>query len=213
MADYSSLRRVNHLLTVISYNVGMFSGEEIKRNLIGCLETALFMPTARRYFGNSAGEACRSFIIPVLMFPVTIFAFYLYPKPELADKSLELVTILYAVRVAVAWLLSLGTIYWILRGIEREQYFFQFVTAYNWLAIPCTVVVLPVLWMLYSGSHSGGEILPLLLFLIGYSYVFTAFMAAYVLRIPWQLAGFIVILTMAVNDGTMNVVSWVGSII
>lgn len=191
----------------------MFTGREIKHNLLGCLEIALFMPTARNYFGKTAGDACRSFIIPVLLFPLTIFAFYLYPKPELVDNSLQLVTLLYALHMVVCWVLSLSTIYWILRGIDRKQYFFQFVTAYNWLAVPSTVIILPVLWMLFSGSHSGEEVLPILIFLIFYSCAFTAFMATYVLRIPWELAGFIVILTMAVSDGTMNVVNWLGAII
>ena len=43
-----------------------------------------------------------------------------------------------------------------------------------------------------------------------YTYAFTGFMAAYVLRIPWELAGFIVFLGMCINDTTLDILYWVG---
>jgi hypothetical protein len=43
-----------------------------------------------------------------------------------------------------------------------------------------------------------------------YTYAFTAFMAAHVLRIPWELAGFIVFIGVAVDNSTMHVLNFFG---
>jgi hypothetical protein len=55
----------------------MFTKTEIKRNLVGGLEVALFMPTAKRWFGDGVEEAVRSFTIPILLLPVSLLMVYL----------------------------------------------------------------------------------------------------------------------------------------
>lgn len=191
----------------------MFGKEEIKRNLLGSLEIALFLPAGGKRFGKSAREALRSFIIPALFFPLTIILFYMYPKPEFTDSSIQTVILLYGLRMILSWAVSLGAIYLVVKEINRKQYFFQFVTASNWLAIPSTIIILPVVIMMYTGSKSGDELFIIAAALMFYSYAFTAFMATYVLRIPWELAGALIILSMIINDRAMDVMRWVGSVI
>ncbi len=183
---------------------------EIMRNLLGALEVALFMPVARKRFGDTQDEAIRSFIVPILLFPLTIAVVQAFPKEQMADHSANMISLMYSLRMAGIWAIFFGTVYWITKGIDRKKYFFQFVIATNWLTVPATTVFIPVAWMLFAGIHSWEELYPFMVCLMLYTYAFTGFMAAYVLRIPWELAGFIVFLGMCINDTTLDILYWVG---
>ncbi len=184
--------------------------QEIKRSLLGVLETALFMPNARARFGDTKDEAIRSFLVPVLLFPLTLMAVYLAPHSSVGGGSAHMIALLYGLRMAAVWSLFFGAVYWIARGVDREKHFYQFVIASNWLAVPATAVFIPVAWMLLSGTHTWDELYPFMVCLILYTYAFTGYMAAHVLRIPWELAGFIVFVGTCVNDGTLDLLYWVG---
>ena len=187
----------------------MFSKAEIKNNLLGTLEVALLMPAGPKRFGNSYDEAVRSFIIPILFFPLTLLALYLYPYPEMAAASKNTLTLLFSLRLAFSWLMFFGIIYWLMKRVDHLDHFYRFVVGTNWLAVPATVIFLPVAIMLMSGAFSWDELYPFMKFLLFYTYAFTAFLAIHALIIPWELAGFIAFLAITVDDSTMNVVKWV----
>ncbi len=194
-------------------NMFDFKKGEIKRNLLGGLEVALFMPVARKRFGNSYEEALRSFVIPILLFPLTLLAVYFYPHEGLTNDSSHTIALLYSLRLTATWALFLIPVYWIVKEVDRKQHFYQFVVAMNWLSVPATLVFLPVAWMLFSGGHTLQEMYPIIVFLTVYTYSFMAFMATYVLRIPWELAGFVTMISMCVNDSTLDILHWVGAIL
>ena len=191
----------------------MFTKDEIKRNLLGALEVALFMPVARKRFGCTYDEAVRSFIIPILLFPVTLGLVYAYPAPSIEHNSVNTIALMYSLRMAASWFLFFGSVYWIVREIDRREHFYQFIIASNWLSVPATVVFLPVIWMLMSGSHTITDLYPFSICLMAYTYAFTAFMAAHVLRVPWELAGFIVFISMSINDTTLDMLRWFGHLL
>ncbi|MBI4030584.1 MAG: hypothetical protein HY370_02815 [Proteobacteria bacterium] len=191
----------------------LFTKEEIKRNLLGSLEVALLMPVARKRFGKTYNEAVRSFVIPILMFPFAMALVYAHPHPNLADASNNTIALLYSLRTFLTWALFLGSVYWIVKQIDRKEHFWQFVIATNWLAVPATVIFLPVMWMLFSGAHTWAELFPFMLSMVGYTYFFTAFAAAYILRLPWELAGFIAMISFMINDWTGQLLSFVGEIL
>lgn len=186
-----------------------FTKEETRRNLLGCLEVVLFMPEARNRFGKNADEAIRSFLIPTLLLPATLLMLCLFPHPELANSSVNAVAILYSLRMIATWALFLGSVYWVAKTINRKEYFCQFVIATNWLTIPATLVYIPAAWLLLGGVCSWEELYPFTVSLTIYTYVFTAFMAAYVLRVPWELAGFIAAISFIVDDYTSDLVTFV----
>ena len=191
----------------------MFTKEEIKRNLLGTLEIALFMPVARKRFGNTSDEAIRSFIIPILLFPLTLLAVYLYPAPAVAGYAPNTIALMYSLRLAATWFMFFGAVYWITREIDRKDHFYQFVIASNWLTIPATLLFVPIAWMLVSGAYTFENLYPFMLCLIFYSYAFTAFMASHVLRIPMELAMFIVFISCGINDSTKDILHWFGSVL
>lgn len=188
----------------------MFSVGEIRRNLLGSLEVALFMPDARGRFGDGYEEALRSFLIPALLFPLSLLAVYMYPRAEIAGASHNMIALLYSLRMVFVWLLFLGAVWMIVREIDRKEYFYKFVIANNWLTVPATLIFLPVAWLLISGAYSWNELYPLMVCIMGYTYIFTAFMAAYILRVPWELAGFISFIAICINQSTLDIVHQVG---
>lgn len=189
----------------------MFPKGEIKRNLLGCLEIALLMHQGRNRFGNSYDEAIRSLIIPILISPLTLTVIMLYPAPEISEVSRSAIALMYALRMAAVTALFLGAVWWIVREIDRKEYFLQFVIAMNWLSIPATIAILPALYLVFGGYYTWEEISPITYILMGYTYLFTAYMAAYVLRIPLELAGFITFISYAVNTHSMDLMNWIGA--
>jgi len=187
-----------------------FTKEEVKRNLLGSLEVALFMPIARKRFSTDADEAIRSFIIPTLLLPVTLMFVYMFPKPELADDSANTIALLYSLRMLLTWGMFLGSVYWLTKNLGRKEYFCQFVIASNWLTIPATLIYFPVAWMMLSGAFDWQQMYPFMFSIMIYTYAFTTFMAAYVLRVPWELAGFITMISIMVNNYTADLISFLG---
>lgn len=188
----------------------MFPKGEIKRCLLGCLEIALLMRQGRSRFGNSYDEAIRSFIIPILVSPIVLLIIMLYPAPEISEVSRNALALMYALRMAAVTAIFLGAVWWIVREIDRREYFLQFVIASNWLSIPATLMILPCLILAFNGSYTWQELYPFTCILMGYSYLFTAFMASCVLRIPMELAGFITFISYAVNTHTLDIMNWIG---
>jgi hypothetical protein len=191
----------------------MFTREEIKENLLGCLEVSLLMPHARTRFGKTYDEALKSFFIPVIFFPLTLLFIYAFPSYEASSFSSNNIALLYSLRLAASSLLFFGTVYMILNQIDRKGYFCQFVSALNWLTIPSTVIFIPVAWLLFTGSYTLEELTPFIHCLIWYSYIFTAFMSAYILRIPWEFACFIVFLSIALDEKTLKLLKWFGTML
>jgi hypothetical protein len=48
------------------------------------------------------------------------------------------------------------------------------------------------------------------MFIVYYSYAFTAYMAVYALIIPWEMAAFITAIAILIDDGTLDLVHWIG---
>ena len=191
----------------------MFSRTEIRQNLLGCLEIALFMPQARTRFSDDSDHALKSFVIPILLFPLSIIAIQLVPKSAIDVNSANVLSLLLSLRLVMSWAIFFGVVYWIAKQCERTRHFSQFVTASNWLTIPATLVYLPVAWALLSGSHSWDELYPFMLCVTGYTYLFSAYMAANILKMPFELGGFIVIINVMINDSMYEITHWVGNIL
>jgi hypothetical protein len=122
------------------------SYNEIKRNVLGSLEVALFMPEAKKRFGKTRREALRSFIIPVIAFPLTYFIACL--SPESAHSTALTVASLYCFRLLISWMIFFGLVYIIAKEIKRREFFYQFVTANNWITIPTSLVIVPIIYLI-----------------------------------------------------------------
>lgn len=171
------------------------------------------MPGARSRFGSDYNEALRSFIVPILFFPLTLLIVYAYPSPGLKEASANTVALLYSLRMAICWGLFLGAVYFLTCEIGKKEHFCQFVIASNWLAVPASVIFMPVMWCVMTGTHTWEELYPFTLCLMFYSYGFTAYMAAWILRIPMELAGFIAVIAFIINDYSIDVLDSLSTVL
>ena len=190
-----------------------FAKEEIRLGLLGGLEAALLMRQAAGRFANDRDSALRSFIIPILLSTLTLAGIYMFPRAELAHHSVNMIAILYSSRLVLSWVIYFACIYWLAREVGRKEYFWRFVAANNWLSIPATVIFAPVAWSLLRGTHSWDEMSAIMVMLTLYSYVFTAYAAALIFRVPWELGAFIALIGLLIHENTGYVIGYVGSIL
>jgi hypothetical protein len=183
----------------------MFTKAEIKKNLIGGLEIMLLMPTARRWFGNSREEAVRSFTIPILLMPVTIMMIYLQPELLALKAALHSFALVYCLRLAVVSGLFLVSVYALLKRLGRTENFNQFVIAINWLGIPAGLVFMPIMAMVATGGYSWQEVYPLALCAVVYVYIITGFLATCILRLPWEMGGFIAFIAFIIDNSADSI--------
>lgn len=185
--------------------------QSIKSSLLGTFEIALLMPQGAKRFSTERDAAIRSFFIPALLFPISLLALYHTSPGTSGDDLTNTIIMLYAVRLFVFWLLFFGIVRWILNEVGRGEHFYQFVSANNWLSIPATAIFIPIVWMIAAGTHSFNELYPFILCLMGYTYLFTAYMSVHVLRVPLEFAGFLVFIAFMIDRSTTDIFTWVGA--
>ena len=178
----------------------MFTKAEIKRNLVGGLEVALFMPTAGKWFGNGAEEAVRSFAIPILFLPVGLLMVYLQPALMAMKATPNAFALMFCFRTAICTGLYLYCVYRIAKSLKRQKHFSQFVIAVNWLSVPAAVVFLPIMIVLATGTYNWEQVYPFAICALIYFYAFLGFMATSILRLPWELGGFIAFIYFMIDN-------------
>lgn len=182
---------------------------EIKRHLLGCLETALLMRSGIERFSPSRDAMIRSFAIPVLLLPLTILTVLsAHPHDDLSASMGRVLIAIYSLRIFVYLGLFLGIVYTMAKSMDRMESFYRFATANNWLAIPAAVLLLPLLALFLNGAYSWSEVYPLMVFVTLYSYVYTGFMAMHTFRLPWEIGGFIAIIGMAIHQTSLDALKW-----
>lgn len=191
----------------------MFTKAEVKRNLVGALEVALFIPDARKRFGNTTGEAVRSFFVPLLLLPIGVMMMYLQPEFLNLKKYANGFTILYCFEAAISLCAFVFFVRWISMKIGRLEHFNQFVIALNWLAVPSMLLLSPIFVMLITGMHSWHELYPLSICAVVYTYSFIGYMAKCVLRVPWEIGGFLAIIAMMIDSFLQQLLQVVNSVV
>lgn len=188
----------------------MFDKGEIRRHLLGSLETALFMPGGPERFCTSARAMKASFLIPVLLLPLTLVTVFSgHPLGVLDMTSAQILTAIYSLRLFVYLALYCGLVYVMAKSTGRLDHFHRFVTANNWLTLPAAALMVPLLALFLNGAYGWSEVYPLMVFITLYSYAYTAFMAMYVMRVNWELAGFIAIAGMAIHQSSLGALKWI----
>ena len=187
----------------------MIKSDEIRQNLLGCLETALFMRSGPSRFADSRKSMMISFIVPIIVLPLTLITVLTaHPDPSLSTSSMQILVALYALRLFVYLTAFLALVYGMARSMDKMESFYKFATANNWLTLPAAALMAPLIGMFLAGNHDWATIYPLMVFITLYSYAYTAFMATYVLRIPMELACFIAICGMAIHQSSLDLLKW-----
>ena len=187
----------------------MAGNKNIKNNLLGSLEIALFMPGGANRFCGDHKAMLKSFLIPLLVLPLTLFTVIAaHPDPDLSTNSAKILMVVYSLRTIVYLAVFLGFVYFMAKSMDRLENFYRFATANNWLVLPATILIAPLVILFANGVYSWSEVYPLMVFITLYSYAYTAFMATYVMRIPMEMACFIAIAGMAINQTALDAMKW-----
>ncbi len=175
--------------------MSLFSKAEWKAGLLGCFEVSLFMREGMARFDDRPGSAIKSFLIPLILAPLLLSVLVGFS----GGFSFTYLLTLHSARVAITSALFLAVVYYMTRHCGREAHFMRFVTVNNWMTIPSTLFLLPVVACLLMGlDASVYETYALFITLAGY--VYTAFIIAGCFRLPWEMGGFIAIMGLAIDQ-------------
>lgn len=184
----------------------------LRRNLLGALETALFMRSGPERFSQSEKGMKLSFLIPLIILPFSIVPMIAaHPESGLSAIAMYALAAVYGLRTVLYLAGFTAVMYILAKNMGRMDGFYRFVTANNFLVLPAAVLMLPLSFGFMSGLYSWAEVYPMMVCFTLFSYAYTAFMAMHVLRIPFELAVFVSVCSMAINQGALGLMKWVGA--
>ena len=180
-----------------------------KNNLLGTLEIALLLPKGASRFSSDSRNFKLSFLIPILLLPLTLITvFYAHPAGALPDEATKILTVIYTLRLFISLGLFLSFVYLVAKTLDKVNEFKKLATANNWLTLPAAVLMLPLLGLFMSGSHSWAEIYPMMVIVTLYSYAYTGFMIAKVMRVPYEFAAFMAIFGLMIHQTSLGALKW-----
>lgn len=181
----------------------MFTREEIRNNLIGCAEIVLFMPHGVERFEASKSAAVRSFLVVLFLLPVVIAVWAF----RAGSTPVSLVVALHLAQMVLATILFLTVVYFLSKQYNRQEHFFRFITVSNWQGVPGIVFTLPILGALILGADLAvWESYAIFVTFLGY--IYTGFVATHAFRLPWEMGGFIGVISLAVSQESLKVVDY-----
>ncbi len=185
------------------------SASHLKNHLLGCLEAALFMPACAERFSSCTKAMKKSFLIPLMILPLTLITvLFAHPHTDITGNTQTILMAVYSLRLFIYLGVFLSIVFFLAKTMDRLESFNRFVTANNWLSLPAALISLPLLIAFMNGHYVWADIYPLMVCITLYSYIYTAFMATHVLRIPFEFACFIMVIGMAVHQSSLDVLKW-----
>ncbi len=183
----------------------MFTKAEVKRNLLGCFEVVLFMRSGVERFVGTREAAIKSFIIPLILLPVTLLAMVALSQ----GYSASLLMSLHTVRIVLSILLFFTAVYFLSKQYDRGKYFYQFLTVANWMNIPGMILVLPIIYGIFVQGGDMEAMKSYAVFITMLSYVYSAFIITHCFRFPWEMGGFIAIVGLAIDQHLLEFASFI----
>lgn len=169
--------------------------QSFKDALIGAFEIFIMMPNVTERFSAQKKDALKSFIYPVLQYPLILWAF-----AQTNHTSDPVVFLLHAFTSWAGVFLFYGLIYALAHQMKRIEYFWQFVNMSNTYAILATILLLPIFGSIYAGHTGGTFFQQYWVFFILVELAFTAFIVTKSLRLNWLLGGFFATVSLFLSD-------------
>lgn len=174
----------------------------LKSHLLGVFELFLFMRCSLDRFSDDVKSFRQSFIIVGLNFsliPIVIPYVYI-SNEEFQNLALEKITLLFFLKFLSVFILSLGFSYAICKFLKREEYFKRYISITNWSSLIAFISFLPIIYLMKIGIFTHTDLTPYLFLMSAYLYVLGWYITRHVLKIPWQLAIFIMVCFLAIED-------------
>jgi hypothetical protein len=177
----------------------MFAKSEIKRNLLGCFEIAIFMSNGVGRFNGTKAVALKSLVLPVVLVPLIVIATAFLSR----GLATEVLIPLHVGRIIISMTVFWGIVYMLAKHFGRDQYFWRFVNVSCWVELIGALLTLPILFGILAGyDFSVFESYAVFITVVGY--IYSAFITTYVFRLPWELGGFVAIVGMGVNENLLD---------
>ncbi len=192
----------------------------IKLKLRGAVEIMLFMPGAEKAFrGTNFQSMLRSFLIPLCLIPYGIWGITLTHGTELSELSkldglndiplLTFIVITIAKAILITILL-ITAMYYFAKLMERTEYFYDYISAGNWIIIPGMVPSLVITGVILTQGQDWMGIYMLATLNILYGLAVSTFLITRTLNIPWELAGACAIFDLGINETANKAVNLIG---
>ena len=175
----------------------------MKQNpLLGVFEIALFMKTGINHFDDDFRKMLFSFIFIAINFVFVLFSIpYLQQSSESIVNASSLSAIgIYGVKFILVTAIGLVFTYYLCKIMKRKHTFIKLVTTSNWTSLISLVLFIPFFGLMASGMQTYDNIFPYLIVLSLYGYGITGFIIRYIVDIPCELAAFMTICLLAINE-------------
>ena len=186
----------------------MFAKKEWKQNLLGVFEICLFMPSGVERFQNTRSAAIRSFVIPLALLPIAMFALVTMSE----GFSYSLIVSLHLLRMIFAFAVFFTVVYFLCRQFDRQYHFYRFLNVANWSNVAGAVLTLPIsLYFLAGLEVETLESYAVFITILGY--IYSAFILTNCFKIPWEMGGFIAIVGLAIDQNLFDLTIFLRDII
>lgn len=155
----------------------------------------------------------RSFLVVAVTFIFMLLTIpYIHSaKESLQGTSASLLTILFTLKFFIGLVLTLGFVYFFCKIVKRKHNFIKYIAVSNWCSIIPLVLFIPLLILLKLGMSTYNDVYPLIIVISVYSYALAAFIVRYVIDIPWELAVFVTVCILAINEGSFDLLYYIAS--
>lgn len=151
-------------------------------------------------FDTSKASAIKSFIVTLLLFPVSVIT--VMAIRNVTDINFLVVS--QAGHMIGAMGLFFGFLYVFMKQYDRLEHFWRFITISNWMAIASLLMLSPIFIGLWTGVDMA-HFASFAIFMTLLGYVYKAFVLAHCFKIPWELGGFVAIVSLAINQNLGDV--------
>ena len=169
--------------------------QTLKQSLIGAFEIFLMMPSCVERFTSNKKDAIKSFIYPLLLYPLVLWSFSVVKG--VSDSAV------LSMHALLAWGGTFGfyaVIYYVSGRMERREDFWRFVNMANTQSIISFFLLIPIFLTVYNHVTETVFFHQYWVFYILVDLAFTAFIAAKSLRLNWYLGGFLASIALMFSD-------------
>ena len=186
--------------------------KEIRKCLTGAFDLCLFTGRGIRAFDGGWAQALRSFWIPALLLPLALaynvahpeISLKGYPALQIVLTNFFLILLSMAAWFALVWVFA--------DKLKAKDKLPVFIAAYNWVGLIMLFPMLPVMAGLVFEWGPEDQLERAMILIQVYAYSVTACIAYRAFSIPWQLAGFLAVVGLFVDDTMRQIIYFVQGI-
>lgn len=179
---------------------------KIKTKLKGAFDLLFLFGGGIHAFSGSKRDVIYSLVIPILLFPVTLFFSIFYPPKGMEvnypDSQILVTVFLYTI---FSFMFSIAAVFLLARAFNKSGKILLFLETVNWVGAAFFLVTLPLTLAAVFNWILREEMDRIFVITQCFFYVIIAHVVFRVFQLNWQLSGFIAISVLFVDQTTWDV--------